>query len=558
MCNRRPFGGGALAHGLLLASLYPLDGFRASAFVHPQAIFGHSSWTHQQERRQQQHSCREPGRSVAGGGGGGRSSSRRPRPREFSGCKGLRMEMDAADTETEVPGVVSSSLTQFDNRESGEIDSFMGELNFCLGPSDSVLSGPSLLKDLNTATNKMVKNLLILNSPEDTEPAMRDALKIEAEFDQQHSNSPRYPEAKAYLACVRQLATEGCPAVETLESLFEDYKLAFRRVAGVLSEFGCTITPGSESGRIRPADKDICLSILDYALPSQEQREPTPTRALNTVVNRVVRTVCVGSDEDLQGLAREMDSKREKFMSKHFGRDWRGSQEDMFYGALVNLVRNGLTDDGVPALSGAYLNSYQRLMGILVQEVGTRSTPASRMVLKSFLSWEREIRKELTEPAWESRPPDLVGSWALDTSGWEGLTDIPVDVDGTSEGMEDLGLGDLVVSFRKDGTVQIPVEKGVGLQWRVEPGPTHLDTIYFEMIPAAPKVAASSEAGSGGGTTLSYTGYVDRGARIEARFSKRFLKMTGRMTSVVRGQERPSTRFAMRLVARGESRGLAA
>lgn len=41
----------------------------------------------------------------------------------------------------------------------------MGELNFCLGPSDSVLSGPSLLKDLNTATNKMVKNLLILNSP---------------------------------------------------------------------------------------------------------------------------------------------------------------------------------------------------------------------------------------------------------------------------------------------------------------------------------------------------------------------------------------------------------
>lgn len=48
---------------------------------------------------------------------------------------------------------------------SAEVDSFMGELNFCLGPSDSVLSGPSLLKDLNTATNKIVKNLLILNSP---------------------------------------------------------------------------------------------------------------------------------------------------------------------------------------------------------------------------------------------------------------------------------------------------------------------------------------------------------------------------------------------------------
>lgn len=79
----------------------------------------------------------------------------------------------------------------------------------------------------------------------------------------------------------------------------------------------------------------------------------------------------------------------------------------------------------------------------------------------------------MTSP--QPRPPDLVGSWALDTSGWDG-------------GIDDLGLSDLVVSFRKDGTVQIPVEKGVGLHWRVEPGPTHLDTIYFEMIPAAPQV----------------------------------------------------------------------
>lgn len=72
------------------------------------------------------------------------------------------------------------------------------------------------------------------------------------------------------------------------------------------------------------------------------------------------------------------------------------------------------------------------------------------------------------------------------------------------------------------------------------------------------QVSSTSDAGSGGGTTLYYTGYVDRGARIEARFSKRFLKMTGRMNSVVRGQERPSTRFAMRLVARGEGKDLAA
>lgn len=69
-----------------------------------------------------------------------------------------------------------------------------------------------------------------------------------------------------------------------------------RRVAGVLSDFGCEVVPG-KAGRIRPADKDICLSILDYAIPEQDT---TKTRALNTLANRVVRTVCVGSDEDLQ------------------------------------------------------------------------------------------------------------------------------------------------------------------------------------------------------------------------------------------------------------------
>lgn len=69
-------------------------------------------------------------------------------------------------------------------------------------------------------------------------------------------------------------------------------------MAGVLSDFGCSITPGS-SGRIRPIDVDICLSILDYASPPGEA---TPTRALNILANRVVRTVCVGSDDDLQVL----------------------------------------------------------------------------------------------------------------------------------------------------------------------------------------------------------------------------------------------------------------
>lgn len=64
----------------------------------------------------------------------------------------------------------------------------------------------------------------------------------------------------------------------------------------MLSDFGCDTVPG-KAGRVRPADRDISLSILDYAIPEEET---TKTRALNTLANRVVRTVCVGSDEDLQ------------------------------------------------------------------------------------------------------------------------------------------------------------------------------------------------------------------------------------------------------------------
>lgn len=89
-----------------------------------------------------------------------------------------------------------------------------------------------------------------------------------------------------------------------------------------MSDFGCSLTPG-QSGRVRPTDENICLSILDYITPDQEgggeavateqekagagegagaaKAKPiTPTRALNMLANRVVRTVCVGSDEDLQ------------------------------------------------------------------------------------------------------------------------------------------------------------------------------------------------------------------------------------------------------------------
>lgn len=65
---------------------------------------------------------------------------------------------------------------------------------------------------------------------------------------------------------------------------------------------------------------------------------------------------------------------------------------------IVSFLPHSITHEALHTCTRRFA---QRLMGIVVQEVGTRSTPASEMVLKSFLAWEREIRKELTEPAWE-------------------------------------------------------------------------------------------------------------------------------------------------------------
>ena len=53
-----------------------------------------------------------------------------------------------------------------------------------------------------------------------------------------------------------------------------------------------------------------------------------------------------------------------------------------------------------------------------------------------------------------------------------------------------------------------------GLRWRLDPGPTHLDTCTFQAL-------------SEDGTVLQYRGFIDRGARVEARFSGRPIKIRG-------------------------------
>merc|ERR1711982_291566 len=60
-----------------------------------------------------------------------------------------------------------------------------------------------------------------------------------------------------------------------------------------------------------------------------------------------------------------------------------------------------------------------------------------------------------------------------------------------------------------------------GLRWRLDAGPTHLDTCTFQVV-------------SDDGAILQYKGFIDRGARLESRFSKRSITIRGAVTFLMR------------------------
>ena len=81
-------------------------------------------------------------------------------------------------------------------------------------------------------------------------------------------------------------------------------------------------------------------------------------------------------------------------------------------------------------------------------------------------------------------------------------------------------IGSTEVTFKPRGEVSVkpPMQ---GLRWRLDPGPTHLDTCTFQVL-------------SDDGAILQYKGFVDRGSRLEARVSKRSLSMRGAVSFLMR------------------------
>jgi hypothetical protein len=115
--------------------------------------------------------------------------------------------------------------------------------------------------------------------------------------------------------------------------------------------------------------------------------------------------------------------------------------------------------------------------------------------LGRFVQWEQRLRlsgqKEIS-----AYPDDLVGDWLVID-----------EVQGKTSGVS-------TVTLEPEGVVKVaaPLQ---GLRWILDPGPTHLDTTCtFQVL-------------GEDGAILQYKGFVDRGAWLEARFSKRAIKIRG-------------------------------
>jgi nitrite reductase/ring-hydroxylating ferredoxin subunit len=270
--------------------------------------------------------------------------------------------------------------------------------------------------------------------------------------------------------------------------------------------------------------------------------EPTMTRQLNVLSNIVERTLIFGGDQELLVLAETLDADKPAFIQRWYSND-QGDNVDValetrpgvqYLNALIRLLRDcyakGVLKDIRPVvpLTNAYMNAYARLTASLV-ELGsdyirpsssnmlpltlTTTAAAARYITSSappksardeldrFAKWESTVRKNYDNNQ-HPYPDDLIGTWDVQ------------DVVGGSI------IGSTKVDFRPQGEVNVkpPMQ---GLRWRLDPGPTHLDTCTFQVL-------------SDDGAILQYKGFVDRGSRLEARVSKRSVTMRGSVSFLMR------------------------
>ncbi|KAL7536912.1 hypothetical protein ACHAXR_011313 [Thalassiosira sp. AJA248-18] len=271
--------------------------------------------------------------------------------------------------------------------------------------------------------------------------------------------------------------------------------------------------------------------------------EPTMTRQLNALSNIVQRTLIFGGDQELLVLAETLDADKPAFIQRWYKADPVINPDIQsetrpgvqYLNSLIKLLRDcytkGVLKEVTPTLplTTGYQNAYGRLTASLIELGSGYVRPASssgslslamttsaatakyltstappksaREELGRFAKWESAVRKNRENPY----PDDLVGSWDVQ------------DVVGTQT------IGTTEVIFKPQGELSVkpPMQ---GLRWRLDPGPTHLDTCTFQVL-------------SDDGAILQYKGFVDRGSRLEARISKRSVTMRGGVSFLMRDTE---------------------
>lgn len=276
--------------------------------------------------------------------------------------------------------------------------------------------------------------------------------------------------------------------------------------------------------------------------------EPSMTRQLNALANIVQRTLLFGGDDEILVLAETLEADIPAFQKR-----WKNNTSQQvgyeYLSNLILLLRNCYTkgivsnlDPPLPISSTSYSNSYERLMANLVEGGSGYIKPKpnlsneyfyNTMIPKNaqdefgrFALWEVSLRRnqEKNKPKGikltPAYPEDLVGNWTVKD-----------EIGGKIIGISTIG-------FLPDGEIQIynnnnpnssssssttaTTTTNTGLRWRLDAGPTHLDTVTFQVV------------SSNDGAILQYKGFIDRGARLESRYSKRSITIRGAVTFLMR------------------------
>ncbi len=273
-------------------------------------------------------------------------------------------------------------------------------------------------------------------------------------------------------------------------------------------------------------------------------KEPSMTRQLNVLSNVIQRTLLFGGYQELLVLYETLEADKPAFIRRWYPRnsitdenlgdmiDVDPTQETrsgvQYFNCLLQLLKDcyvkGPITDLMPPfpLGQTYSNAFERLTASLVEmgsgyvrPISSIGVPRSRGMqplpknakeeFGRFAEWERQFRQGSKQREFNSYPNDLVGRWLVKD-----------EVQGKT-------IGVTTVTFKPEGVVDVE-EPLQGLRWRLDPGPTHLDTCTFQVL-------------GEDGAILQYKGFVDRGARLEARFSRRPITIRGEVRFQMRDSE---------------------